>query len=502
MIRFWSLALFACLFLTLADSAVTFGEVVELPATFSREIPDDWEEQIDKQTEQLPEEIREQMREKLKEAVRVRLSEMETDVEESSTEEESDSEVESTKDSQGADKESAKKSDKKEEPKKEKSAQDLLNEEAKKLRTEIELYATRFKHQVAMYEKEIAARRLQNEKSKIDRKLEADRVAGQVLVMQRERDRLKLEIDVIKQQTTLKQARATAKIAAAKATKAELELAMTVETAKEKLENRILGEESYPDEPFQEGVLRVSLRRIELNGPILEGAADYVCQRIDYFNNQSNKPIFLVIDSCPGGSIIEGFQIVQSIEKSEAPVHVVVKRFAASMAAIITTLADHSYCYPDAIILHHQASTLMYGNGRAIKDQTRQLKEMSSRLIGPVAEKQGLSEEEFVDLMYKNRTSGDWDLFGDQAVQRKWVNSIVTTIREEGIRNRPTGTRKPPSLRSLLGKQSSEVVTGYLERYEVTLSEETDEKGRRFVLLPRLSPVDAWMIYSPDGYYR
>ena len=84
-------------------------------------------------------------------------------------------------------------------------------------------------------------------------------------------------------------------------------------------------------------MLRVSLRRIELNGPIMSGAADYVCQRIHYFNNKSSKPIFIVIDNCPGGSVLEGFQIVQAMKNSKAPIHVVVKRFAASMAACITT---------------------------------------------------------------------------------------------------------------------------------------------------------------------
>ena len=46
---------------------------------------------------------------------------------------------------------------------------------------------------------------------------------------------------------------------------------------------------------------------------------------------------------------------------SDAPVHVVVKSFAASMAAAITTLAKESYAYPNAVILHHQISSTVFG---------------------------------------------------------------------------------------------------------------------------------------------
>ena len=486
------LALFAGLVFATSLGGVSLADTAELPPVFAEGIPDDWEEQIDEKTESLPDEIRETMREKLKEAVRKQL-----EIQDGAATEEEESESDSdTKE------DDAKEEEKTTEKKEEKSKKDPLSEEAKKLKAEMDLFSTRFKHQIAMYEKEIEAQRLQNEKSKIDQKLEEDRISRQVSAMKREQARLKMEIDMIKSRGALEQARHAAELAAIKAEKERLDMKLTIESAREKLEDRVLGDEAYPDTPFSDGVLEISLRRIELNGPIYTGAADYVCQRIHYFNNQSSKPIFLVIDNCPGGSAIEGMQIVQAIKKSRAPVHVIVKRFAASMAAIITTLADHSYCYPDSIVLHHQASSLLYGTGRDLKDQMRQFNEISDRLIGEVAKKIGISEEQFVNQMYENRASGDWDLFGDQAVERKWVDHVVTTVRERGIRKRPTGTRTPPGLRLILGEKASEPVSGYLDRYEVAIPEQIDEKGQRFVRLPRLNPVDAWLIYNPDNYYR
>ena len=44
-------------------------------------------------------------------------------------------------------------------------------------------------------------------------------------------------------------------------------------------------------------------------------------------------------------------------------------------------------------------------------------------------------------MMYENRAEADWDLFGEQAVERKWVDHLVHEIREEGVRQRPKGAR-------------------------------------------------------------
>ena len=115
--------------------------------------------------------------------------------------------------------------------------------------------------------------------------------------------------------------------------------------------------------PLKEnGILVVSDRRIPLNGLITANTADFICNRIQYWNNKDRKlPIFIVIDSSPGGSVMAGYRILKAMESSDAPIHVVVKSFAASMAAAITTLANESYAYPNAVILHHQISSMMIG---------------------------------------------------------------------------------------------------------------------------------------------
>jgi len=245
----------------------------------------------------------------------------------------------------------------------------------------------------------------------------------------------------------------------------------------------------YLEQPLtDDGILVISDRRIPLNGMINSATADFVTNRIHYWNNKDSKlPIFIVIDDCPGGSVMAGYRIVKSMQSSDAPIHVVVKSFAASMAACITTLAEESYAYPNAIILHHQISSSL-AFARLNLTQQREFFEESQRwwvrLASPVAEKMGITTDEFIKQMYLQSTSGDWSEFADRAQELKWVNHIVNGIDETAIIRDPDAAEK------------ARPVT------PAAYAEELDSEGKPFAWLPRLNPKDCYFLYNPDGYFR
>ena len=256
--------------------------------------------------------------------------------------------------------------------------------------------------------------------------------------------------------------------------------------------NRVNHDIQYTKEPFKDGVLTISDRRIALNGPIWMDTADYIAERIDYFNNQNREfPIFIVIDASPGGSVMAGYKILKAMDGSAAPVYVVVKSFAASMAAGITTLSKRSFAYPNAVILHHQIQSGMGGNLTEQRENLKELEEWWKRLAAPVAAKMGISLDEFIKRMYQNRSTGDWREFGDGARKVKWVDEIAETVREESYDKNPDAPSAPGGspLHARLDSQP-------------TLQESVDANGHRYVLLPRLDPVDCYYLYNPDNYYR
>lgn len=268
---------------------------------------------------------------------------------------------------------------------------------------------------------------------------------------------------------------------------AELQAKLSVKEKGDLVDNIVYTNQElmYLKEPFVDGVLHVSDRRIALNGPIWSGLADYVSERINFFNNESVEyPIFLVIDSSPGGSVMSGYKILKSMHGSNAPVFVVVKSYAASMAASIATLAERSYCYPNAVILHHQISWGVSGNLTQQREFLEEAEEWWRRVARPVAEKMDLTLDEFITLMYEKNSDGDWREFGDRAQELKWIDHVVDRIWEMSVDKNPDRFG-----RSMIFAEG-------------TLEESLDDDGRPFMALPRLEPFDFYYLYNPDRYYR
>ena len=269
-----------------------------------------------------------------------------------------------------------------------------------------------------------------------------------------------------------------------KTTKLQSEInAINIETEREKYAN---SKPVYLDNPVVNGdTLVISDRRIPLNDLITNDTADYITTRIHYYNNKdATKPIFIVIDSSPGGSAMAGYRIIKAMEASKAPVYVVVKSLAASMAAIITTVAENSFAYPNAIIIHHQLSITIF-LARLNVTQQKEMYEDSQkwwdRMMAPIAKKMGITPDEFIKRMYAKASSGDWSEFGTEAKELKWVNNIVQRIEETALVKDPDAVENEDSL---------------------GMHEEITAEGRAVVYLPHLSPKDAYFVYNPDQYYQ
>lgn len=241
----------------------------------------------------------------------------------------------------------------------------------------------------------------------------------------------------------------------------------------------------YMKEPFVDGTLYISDRRIDFNGPVTNELAEYVIERIYFYNNQNAEyPIFIVIDNSPGGSAFAGYQILKAMESSKAPVYVVVKGYAASMAAVITTLAERSFCYESTVILHHQASTAVRGNMTVLGEQYKQTREWVSRIFEPVCKKLGKTEEEFVKDMYAHFSTGDWAAWGKDAVKMRWADHLAERMVETSVVKKASPLEEPEMIVIRLGE------------------EKVDECGNAYVELPKLVPGDVWLIHDPQNRYR
>ncbi|HYF36606.1 MAG TPA: ATP-dependent Clp protease proteolytic subunit, partial [Prosthecobacter sp.] len=254
---------------------------------------------------------------------------------------------------------------------------------------------------------------------------------------------------------------------------------------------------AYLKDPLQGKKLVLSDRCIPLNGVVTAKTADNIVERINYFNNRdAEAPIFIVIDDCPGGSVMAGYKILKAMHGSQAPVYTVVKSFAASLAACLTTLAERSFAYPNAIILHHQLSSVGMGNLTQQREGLRELEEWWKRLADPIAAKMGISREEFIAAMYKKSSTGDWNEFADEAQKLKWVDVIVEEIEETAL------LRHPDTQQQVVAAPAIRSEGGVNARVGPDVINSTDERGKPIALLPRVNPLDAYWLYNPDAFFR
>lgn len=380
----------------------------------------------------------------------------------------------------------------------EKLRQELASTQAElaRLKSESDLLKAKADRILAEKKIEIDAAKIEMEELNSSAALENARKAAaqqtQLIELRAQRDRAEVEAELATAELTKRQSLFKT---------AEIEWNAKTAELRAKLAQRDKEEEadSYADERpvylknpvTADGELVLTDRRIPLNGLITAATADFVCSRIDYFNNKNKEwPIFIVIDDSPGGSVMAGNKILESMTSSTAPVYVVVKSFAASMAATIATLAPRSYAYPNAVILHHQISNGMMGNLTEQREGLKNLEQWWKRMATPIAAKMGISPEDFVKQMYAHTATGDWQEFADDAVKLKWIDVVVGRCRETAWRKNPdTG----------VASNGQQVATA---DHAAGSTEKVDAKGHPYMVLPHLNPVDCYYLHNPDGYYR
>ena len=356
---------------------------------------------------------------------------------------------------------------------------------------------------------ELASRRAELERTALKTEEEKARLAAEFDVARQKADRelatLKMENEKLMIESAIAKSKADLRLSEMRMQEAEERTGITrLATVIEQKEKQLTAAQyatsdpAYPENPHQGKTLIISDRRLSLNGPIMTLTADDVSDRIAYFNNKNSKlPIFIVIDNSPGGSVMAGYKILKAMQGSEAPVYVVVKSFAASMAACIATLADKSFAYPNAVILHHQISSGSFGNLTQQKESIQEIEEWWQRLAGPIAAKMGISTEDFIRKMYSKVSTGDWSEFADKAVGLKWVDHIVEEVRETAQVKHPDLTPRPTPTFTFLPLRGAEASAAI-----PYMTEGIDEKGRPCMFLPRPNPKDVYYMFNPDGYYR
>lgn len=160
---------------------------------------------------------------------------------------------------------------------------------------------------------------------------------------------------------------------------------------------------------------------VTLRGPIDGTSASII---VDKLISLKANEIYLYLDS-PGGSVMAGLQIIQTIESLQQ-IGIKVNTIAnniASMAFIIHQSGTKRYVRPWSILMQHQMSYGNMGQFYNIKSHEKLMDNLYEQLLLKQAIRANITLDQFDNL-----TKNDIWLLGAESINRNFADEIVNVI--------------------------------------------------------------------------
>ncbi len=174
-----------------------------------------------------------------------------------------------------------------------------------------------------------------------------------------------------------------------------------------------------PD-PLAEKFLKT--RQILLSGEINEDNAEKVIRQILILEADSDKPIYIYIDS-PGGDVDAGFAIFDAIRFVNAPVYTIGMGLIASAAALILLAApkERRLGLPHSHYLIHQPSSGMKGVATDIEIHAAEIAKTKAKLNDIIAFETGTP----LDKVSRD-TDRDYWLDANESVEYGLISRVIS----------------------------------------------------------------------------
>jgi len=192
-----------------------------------------------------------------------------------------------------------------------------------------------------------------------------------------------------------------------------------------------------PDERFyfdiNEELLKSNI--VRLDGEVDESTSARVCAYLTALDNRNGeveeedgsvyyKPIWLYINS-PGGSVIDGLAIIDTMKQLHSPVFTVCCGMAASMGAAILVHGDRRYITRNSRVMFHEVSSGTQGKVSEQRESLEEAERLNTLLEEMISERLGMSPKEYHKKILKK------DLYLSADVAKKFGAVDVILKPEE-----------------------------------------------------------------------
>ena len=168
-------------------------------------------------------------------------------------------------------------------------------------------------------------------------------------------------------------------------------------------------------------------RIIMISGEVNENMASVVVSQLLYLQSENPKaPIHMYINS-PGGSVVDGLAIVDTMNLISCPVYTYCIGQCASMGSIFLTSGEngHRYALPNSRIMIHQVSGGSHGTYEDMKRSIDEAGRLNELLAGIIAKTTNKSLKEV-----KKDMDRDYFMSADEALKYGIVDKVISSVAD------------------------------------------------------------------------
>lgn len=171
-------------------------------------------------------------------------------------------------------------------------------------------------------------------------------------------------------------------------------------------------------------------RVIMITEPIDDHMMGVIVSQLLYLEAEdSEEPIHIYISS-PGGSVMSGLAILDTMQLISAPVYTYAMGMVASMAAVLFTCGEkgHRYILPNAEVMIHQPLGGTSGQASDIEIQANHILKLKKRLYKILAKATGKQVKTI-----EKASDRDNYFEADEAIAFGLADSVLDTITQKDV---------------------------------------------------------------------
>lgn len=163
-------------------------------------------------------------------------------------------------------------------------------------------------------------------------------------------------------------------------------------------------------------------RKIFLFSDVNKFTVEYLIRQLLEFDRQSSEEITMFINS-PGGSVVDLFALIDTMDMIKSPIRTVVMGMAASAAAVIASAGTTRLITENSQFMLHEVFAGAMGTSSQISEEIKRVEEMEVRLLNILAKHTGKSAEKLKALI-KDR---DKYFTAEEAVRFGLADQVIKT---------------------------------------------------------------------------